>query len=773
MNHGLQGAEVHVARTVAIVGYSNANAGIYRDQVRSLFKDSITISVHRIDNFSRAELERADLVLFTSYDAMRRSIGDVSGLKDVVYATRTVSRAGFDKLLELAAGQPPEHGESGEGDTGVRRVHSGRAGREGIAGTSEDRAVYLVDETLAMAEQMVATLRQAGLAGPRLVPVAEGTVIYRPEDTIVILGEPGYRREAAGRVLDIGNSLLDIPTILDIGFRLGVGGMLNRQNIRESYREIITTNVGLSEVLGMTNRFEGFLDILMQSVDSGIVAAGADGRIFSCNERARQILGLGSGAVVGAPCRSVIPQIPFEAVLREKTPLRDRVVRSAEGEVVFSLDPILHSGVLYGAVAVIGHFGEEERGQHRIRTRIPDRGHRARYTFADIVGQSAGITKCKEMARRMADSLSSVLITGETGTGKEMFAQAIHNASMRRDFQFVAVNCGALPESLLESELFGYEEGAFTGARRGGKPGLFELAHRGTLFLDEIGEMPPDLQMRLLRVLEERQVMRLGGAGIAHLDIRVIAASNRNLASLVTQGRFREDLYYRLAVLPLHIPPVRERVEDILPLISEFRRLIGASFAIDSEVERFLLGRVWRGNARELRNSVEYFANLGAARVTSADLSPILAAEFESGRSVSHPSGQGQYQAQGQGQSPGPEAPSSAPFPVLPATIGTLDVPFREKPGTADPAEGTPGTAAPGGFRCQDASLREFLLERIEKARLGRTRLSRRSLAQEAREAGLYFGEGMIRDALLQLEKEGIVEIRAGRGGTVPKAGKP
>src|SRR5699024_10187718 len=155
-------------------------------------------------------------------------------------------------------------------------------------------------------------------------------------------------------------------------------------------------------------------------------------------------------------------------------------------------------------------------------------------------------------------SNSSILITGETGTGKELFAQAIHNNSPRNRYQFVPVNCGAFPESLLESELFGYEEGAFTGARKGGKPGLFELAHNGTLFLDEIAEMPMNLQVKLLRVLQEREVVRIGGDRIINVDIRIVAATNRDLKSMVKRGEFRQDLYYRLNVLPLNIPPLRE-----------------------------------------------------------------------------------------------------------------------------------------------------------------------------------------------------------------------
>lgn len=720
-----------MARVLSIVGYSATNVGIYRDQVRSLFKEALEIRVYIIGAFSREPIESSDLVLFTSFDALCRTLGDSSGCRDVIFASRTVTKTGFDLVAALDGGKD----------------------------------VILVDETLPMAEQMVATLRQAGLRTVQLRAAAQGSMRFSREDTVVILGETNYDTQGAGRVLDIGNSLLDVPTILDIGFRLGLGHMLNRQNIRENYREIMTTNIGLAEVLGMTNRFEGFLDILLQSVDSGIVGVGIDGKIFSCNDKARNLLGPGpgtglgqgavTGTVIGAQGSDIFPQIPFETVLREKTLLRDRVARAAGGDVVYSVDPILHSGVLYGAVAVFGRFGEEERKQHRIRTHVPDRGHRARYTFTDIIGSSPGIVRRKEMARRMAESASSVLITGETGTGKEMFAQAIHNSSPRRDFQFVAVNCGALPESLLESELFGYEEGAFTGARKGGKPGLFELAHRGTLFLDEIGEMPLNLQMRLLRVLEERQVMRLGGAGLIGIDIRVIAASNRDLGKMVAEGGFREDLYYRLNVLPLHIPPLRDRREDIMPLVKEFQRLFGFTFVITPEVEDFFIRHRWKGNAREIRNYVEFIANLGVESVGLADL----------------PVPPGQY---GAGRTENPGGGGAAASVVAMATGASASTANGAAAPTSNAAEIPPaiGTEAPPNGTCRDVEVRSFILDELKAAHATNRRTGRRSLYEKAKEHCLFMSEREIRAVLVSLAGEGLVEIRTGKGGTVlTKAG--
>ncbi|NMF00375.1 sigma-54-dependent Fis family transcriptional regulator [Aneurinibacillus aneurinilyticus] len=237
-----------------------------------------------------------------------------------------------------------------------------------------------------------------------------------------------------------------------------------------------------------------------------------------------------------------------------------------------------------------------------------------RKPFDQIVGVSPQIMEVKEYAFKVSQSNSTVLIQGESGTGKEEFAKAIHNSSMRKEYPFVTVNCGAIPENLLESELFGYEKGAFTGANNKGKPGKFELAHRGSIFLDEIGEMPPFLQVKLLRVLQEREIEHLGGTNSIPVDVRVIAATNKDLQEMVSNGDFREDLYFRLNVIPIIIPPLRSRKEDILALseyfISTFNNLFQANvLGLGKDVKELILNYPWKGNVRELKNFIEYLFN--------------------------------------------------------------------------------------------------------------------------------------------------------------------
>jgi transcriptional regulator with PAS, ATPase and Fis domain len=247
-----------------------------------------------------------------------------------------------------------------------------------------------------------------------------------------------------------------------------------------------------------------------------------------------------------------------------------------------------------------------------------------RYSFEDIIGDGPLMTQIKELAARIATSNSTVLLTGESGTGKELFAQAIHGLSSRKDHPFVAVNCAAIPEDLFESEVFGYEAGAFSGAKREGKPGKIELAQNGTLFLDEISELPYLAQGKLLRVLQEKEVERLGGIGTKNVDIRIIAATNRDLKALVQEGIFRQDLFYRLYVFELKIPSLRQRKEDILPLTGHFIKYYNEMFNRDvkyiaPDLQQLLISNEWPGNIRELRAIIERGMNIVEGNTLTLD----------------------------------------------------------------------------------------------------------------------------------------------------------
>ena len=351
----------------------------------------------------------------------------------------------------------------------------------------------------------------------------------------------------------------------------------------------------------------------------GLIAVDSAGRITLYNARARELLGLDSLSQ-GQPVSQVVPELRLEEAVRSGQEERNRVIKSRE--LVVTNIPLRAGKEVLGAVSTFQKIQDVEESGRRMRSQLAQKGLTAHYTFDDLVGESQSLSQTKKLARTFCRMDSTVLLTGETGTGKEIFAQSIHNASPRRGEPFVAVNCSALPGSLLESELFGYADGAFTGAKRGGSAGLFELAHRGTIFLDEIGEIDKRMQALLLRVLQEKEVRRVGGEKVVPIDVRVIAATNQDLYEAVLDGDFRNDLYFRLSILNIHLPALRKRKEDIPLLVDHLIRDINQRLrcrvtGLDEEILQVLKEYSWPGNIRELRNTLEKIVALtqeGVAR---------------------------------------------------------------------------------------------------------------------------------------------------------------
>ena len=334
-------------------------------------------------------------------------------------------------------------------------------------------------------------------------------------------------------------------------------------------------------------------------------------------------------AAVGQPLVTLLPELKDIQFRKLTAPVKDIIIERRGQMVDVSVYPL-------GAAAASGEFilmlktiEDMEKGHERMRRQIKARGFNAKYSFSSIKTQSPKMLSLMESAKKMAASSSSIVIHGQSGTGKELFAQAIHNASPRREYPFIAINCASIPESLLESELFGYSEGAFTGAKKGGKKGYFELANQGTLFLDEIGEMDLNLQARILRVLQEKEITRVGGDRVFSIDVRVISASNKRLLQMVRRNLFREDLYYRLNVLSLEIPPLKERREDIPLLLEEFQTELHTNVQFTPQAVGFLQAYPWNGNVRELRNFAERVSYLGHSQVTAEDARALLDCEDE------------------------------------------------------------------------------------------------------------------------------------------------
>ncbi len=306
-------------------------------------------------------------------------------------------------------------------------------------------------------------------------------------------------------------------------------------------------------------------------------------------------------------------------MIKEKTELNIYDPRFKR-PVIVSRIPLYQDDKLIGAVSFFSEVSMLEDQNIEIRRQMAKKGLNAKYTFENITTNSGKMEHAKTIAKTFALSDAPVMITGESGTGKEMFAQSIHNHSLRRNMPFVALNCATLTENMLESELFGYEEGSFTGAKKGGKVGLFQTAHNGTILLDEIGEMPLAFQTKLLRVIQEKQIRPIGSTNVIPINTRIIASTNRNLEEEVNKGNFRLDLYYRLNVLTIHIPPLRERIEDIPILAKDFFKINDwmdiwsqnetLLYEMFAELERLPLP----GNIRELHNILERFVLLAKSR---------------------------------------------------------------------------------------------------------------------------------------------------------------
>ena len=360
-----------------------------------------------------------------------------------------------------------------------------------------------------------------------------------------------------------------------------------------------------------------------------ILAIDENGRIQVLNPPAERIMGCRAADSVGQPVEAVLPNTLLPDVLESGEKQLDQIMQIHQTLCNTNRIPILVDGQRRGVVATFQDVKQLQNSEQKIRLKLHEKGLVAKYAFNDILGDSPAIRSTIQIARSYAASRASVLILGETGTGKELFAQSIHNASDRRDGPFVAINCAAVSNSLLESELFGYEAGSFTGASRGGREGVFELAHGGTLFLDEIGEIPRETQVELLRVLQEKEIRRVGGSRVIPVDVRIIAATNKDLLQETVEGRFREDLYYRLDVLDLKLPPLRERGDDVKILgLHLFRQLPGGKDPIMQSQFLYLLEQggpyQWYGNIRELQNFVEraniLMRNAGASSVTVSDI---------------------------------------------------------------------------------------------------------------------------------------------------------
>ncbi|SEN25235.1 PAS domain S-box-containing protein [Mesobacillus persicus] len=366
------------------------------------------------------------------------------------------------------------------------------------------------------------------------------------------------------------------------------------------------------------------LQAILDFIADGVIAVDENGIITVCNPSAHRILSIQFENVIGKRIDDILLNSRMKKVILSGKEELNRIQDENGVKIITNRIPILHENKVFGAVCTFQELQKLQQQEQEIRKKLLHRGHVTKYELENIVGESKSYQKAIDKVKKYSQVDSTVLLTGETGVGKEVFAHLIHSLSKRSDGPFVAVNCAAIPKNLLESELFGYVDGAFTGARKGGKTGLFELAHQGTIFLDEIGELAESVQAQLLRVLQEGEVMRLGDERVIPINIRVIAASNRDFEVMVEEGKFRADLYYRLNILDIPIPPLRQRIQDLPLLCEHFIEELEPNiqkeiFGFAPEAMEILKQYHWPGNIRQLRNIVERSMILSPDEVISKE----------------------------------------------------------------------------------------------------------------------------------------------------------
>lgn len=503
---------------------------------------------------------------------------------------------------------------------------------QGLLDLPKATEVLLVNDRAETTYQTIEQLQALGVNYIKYYPFYPGIKSYPKLDIAVTVGEPNLVPHGVKKVINIGTRQIDITTLADIARKLGLievlGDSLSSHYINEIIRLLNRINDNAKEMKVISSRLETVANCLPVA----ILYVKKDGTIIVSNEKMYNLLGCSDKDIIGKNIKDVLPEM---AMKNSEAQVEVIVIR--DNTLFVTSNVIEGRGSEDGIIYTFEEREKIERNEHEIRRITTRKAIRTKYyTFDDIVYVSKSMEKLVEKAKTFAVTDSTILIQGESGTGKELFAQAIHSASKRASGPFVPVNFASMPVSLIESELFGYEEGSFTGAVKGGKRGLFEEAHGGTIFLDEIGDAPLEFQCTLLRVIQERQVRRVGGIKEIPIDVRIIAATNKDLVEEINKGNFRSDLYYRLNVLPLRTLSLRERKSDILVLANYFlkkyskNKITSIDEILDENAIKALFDYDWPGNIRQLENAMEYLTVIGVKgrKLDKTELPEYITASF-------------------------------------------------------------------------------------------------------------------------------------------------
>ncbi len=470
-----------------------------------------------------------------------------------------------------------------------------------VANLPVNEEVLLVNDEKETAFSTINDLKELGLGHIKYYPYYPGITNYKKLKTAITPGEPDKVPPCVTNMIDIGPRIISINSMYLIMDKLSIDHKDTTFITKKYMQKIVNVSKHVSAINNKVNALNGYLNNIVHNLVNGILVYDENGYIKYANEKIKKFL-LTEKELENKNIRNIIDRELYPYFLSNDT--FENKMLSIMGINIKVTKFIVPNGK---DIVIIT---DENENNERSKSDLHDyllKGHVARYNIENIIGSSLILEETKKTALKLAKTDLTVLIEGESGTGKELFASAVHQSSKRKYGPYLAINFSALPDDLIESELFGYEEGAFTGARKGGKIGLFELADGGTIFLDEIGDVSPKVQTKLLRVLQEKEIMMVGGSYIKKVDVRIIAATNKSLKNMVLEKKFRADLYYRLKIGYLYIPPLRERIGDIRELVTYFIKIsTTAEVKISHTVIEEFMRYKWFGNVRELESTIQY-----------------------------------------------------------------------------------------------------------------------------------------------------------------------
>ena len=553
------------------------------NNLKLVFGDSININRYFINEINDNDIINDDVILVMSVERLDKIINNILDKKKVIVVRRTFREDKIYNLLSLPQG------------TNVLIVNDS-------------------DETTL---ETISLFYKIGVTNIRPIPYMNDNN-YKNIKIAITPGVPEKVPSFISDIFDLGHRYIDISTFIEIINLLQIDSKEIQSNLVKYSEEIISLDTGIKDKYKELFLKIEELDTILNLSKDGILFTSKDGEINTYNSKVKDILDINED-IYGKYIEDIFVD-SLKVLLSEKEIL-DKVVVFNKKYINVNKKNIYNRDEKMGTYYSLQEITYIKKLEQNLTKKLREKGQIAKYTFKDIKTNSPKMFECIDLAKKVSKSDLSILIRGESGTGKELIAQSIHNNSNRKNQPFIAVNCAAVPENLLESQLFGYDKGTFTGGLKDGKQGLFELANNGTIFLDEIGDMPLELQTKLLRVLQEKQIMPVGSHNVINIDVRIISATNKNLEQMIDNSQFREDLYYRLNTIPINIPPLRERKEDILIIMED---LINKKLVITPEAKKLIQNYMWKGNIRELQNVTSYLNIMCEDIVLEKDLPPNL-----------------------------------------------------------------------------------------------------------------------------------------------------